>query len=244
MMPLIVSLVLAQASFYTQEEAQAIVTAANEAYAREDYARATEGLTKLLERGVGGADVLYNLGTVYLAAGKLGEAVLYLERARRLAPAEDIEANLALARARQLDQVVGATAEEPFVQRLAHGVPSALAGWTLLSSWVLGFVSLAGLWMTRRKVLFGFAMAAAFAVAAASGSVVLAQVYVEQFIHEGVVVAQELRALEQPADSSRVAFEVHAGLKVRLLDDSGSFVRIRLPNGLEGWASRDGVARL
>ena len=57
-------------------------------------------------------------------------------------------------------------------------------------------------------------------------------------------MAPALQARDLPREGGKVVFEVHAGLKIRLLDESGKFVRIRLPNGLEGWADRDGVAAL
>jgi hypothetical protein len=51
-------------------------------------------------------------------------------------------------------------------------------------------------------------------------------------------------ARELPQPGARSIFEVHAGLKVRLLEETGRFVRIRLPNGLEGWAEREGIAEI
>jgi len=33
-------------------------------------------------------------------------------------------------------------------------------------------------------------------------------------------------------------------LKVRIMEESGKFVRIRLPNNLEGWTEREGVVEL
>jgi tetratricopeptide (TPR) repeat protein len=94
-------------NYYTPQEAQEIFSRAGEAYYREDYPAAKQEYLKLLSHGFGGSDVLYNLGTTCLNQGDLGEAVLYLERARRLGGSTpDIEANLAVARSRQLDQVV------------------------------------------------------------------------------------------------------------------------------------------
>src|SRR5688572_595842 len=106
MMTVLVLAVLAQ-SYYTPEEAKSVFSQASQAYARGDLSAAADGFQKLLDHGMGGPEVLFNRGTVALAQGDLGHAVLHLERARRADPAsEDIEANLAVARSRQLDQVV------------------------------------------------------------------------------------------------------------------------------------------
>ncbi|HME92390.1 MAG TPA: SH3 domain-containing protein, partial [Myxococcaceae bacterium] len=135
---LILASVLSQ-DYYTPQESQAVFQQANQAYDREDYASAKQAYQQLLAHGFEGADILFNLGTTCLAAGDLGEAVLYLERARRAGgSAADIDGNLALARSRQLDQVVGG-AEEPFLQRLVAATSSELAAWSFLIAWVGGF---------------------------------------------------------------------------------------------------------
>src|SRR5712664_3143332 len=129
---------LAQSSYYTPDEAQSLFSQSNDAYDREDYASAQEGYQKLLDHGFGGADVLFNLGTTFLAQGDLGAAVLYLERARRAgSSAPDVDANLAVARSKQLDQVVGGPAEEPFLQRVVAAFSSDAVAWLFLATWDL-----------------------------------------------------------------------------------------------------------
>lgn len=243
---LLAAALLAQ-GYYTPEEAQAVFAQANEAYYQEDYDAAVGGYQKLLERGYGGPDLLYNLGTAHLAKNDLGHAVLFLERARREGgDTDDIEANLALARSRQLDQVVGAQAEEPFLTRLTAATNGRAASWFFLGAWLVFFAAL---------LLFRFqppgrrgwtvvALLAALALAIPSGGVLAAHVYAASAIAEGVIVAGTARAREFPKESANVSFEVHAGLKVRVFETSGRYVRIRLPNGLEGWTQADAVAPL
>jgi hypothetical protein len=232
---------------YTPEEAQAVFTQANEAYAREEYKAAQEGYEKLLSHGQGGPDVQYNLGTTYLAQGDLGRAVLALERAwAQGGRAPDLEANLALARARQVDKVVGATVEEDFLSRVVRATPGSLVGWVFLSAWALGFgllVLFRYLTPGRRTwaaVLAGLALT----VSVPAGALLAAHVWIHQTVHEAVVLAPTLVAREFPRGEAKVLFEVHAGLKVRLLEETGRYVRIRLPNGLEGWTEREGVAEI
>lgn len=234
-------------SYYTPEEAQALFTQANEAYAREDYKAAQEGYQKLLAHGQGGADVQYNLGTTYLAQGDLGRAMLALERAwKEGGRAPDLEANLALARARQVDKVEGATVEEDFLTRVVHATSPSAVSWGFLGAWVLGFGLLVLFRFLKpgRRAWAAVLAGLALTVAVPSGALLAAHVWVHDTVREAVVLAPKLVAREFPRGEAKVLFEVHAGLKVRLLEDTGRYVRLRLPNGLEGWAEREGVEQL
>jgi hypothetical protein len=233
--------------YYTPEEAQALFTQANEAYAREDYKAAQEGYEKLLSHGQGGPDVQYNLGTTYLAQGDLGRAVLALERAwKEGGRAPDLEANLALARARQVDKVEGATLEEEFLTRVVRATPGALAGWVFLGTWVagLGLLVLFRFLTPGRRTWAAVLAGLSLTVALPAGALLGAHVWVHQTVHEAVVLAPTLVAREFPRGEAKVLFEIHSGLKVRLLEETGRYVRIRLPNGLEGWAEREGMAEI
>jgi tetratricopeptide (TPR) repeat protein len=139
---LLLTLLLAQdpqVGRYTPAEAQALFNEASEAYSRQDFATAQARYEQLINAGMGGPAVLYNLGTTHLAANQLGPAVLYLERARAMSHDEDIGANLAQARQKQGDQVVGAKTAEPFAQRLAGAMNVQAVAGTFLAMWYLGF---------------------------------------------------------------------------------------------------------
>jgi len=237
--------VLAQ-NYYTPQEAQEIFNRAGEAYYREDYPAAKEEYLKLLSHGFGGSDVLYNLGTTCLNQGDLGDAVLHLERARRLGGStSDIEANLAVARSRQLDQVVGSS-DELFVERLAHAVRERAVGVAFVLTWGLGFLVLllARSVSGRRQVVGRAAAALLLLVATFCGSLLLVRAYVGATYTDAVVTAKTLPAREFPEAIGKISFEIHSGLKVRVLEASGRYVRIRLPNGLEGWADREGISTI
>lgn len=234
-------------SFYTPDEARQLLLQGASAYEQADYDRAIELWNRLVERGYGGADVLYNLGTAALRKDDLGQAVLYLERARRAGgDGDDLLSNLALARARQADEVVGAGAGETFLERLALATPRDLFVWAFLAFWLGGFtfVFLFRALKPGRRTWAGVLAGTLLVLAIPTGGVVAAHVFVAERIHSGVVTIPTLQARELPTGVSRVSFEVHAGLKVRLLETEGRYVRIRLPNGLVGWAEREGITRI
>ncbi len=240
----LVGIALAQ-GYYTPQEAQSVFSQANEAYSREDYAAAREGYLKLLSHGFGGADVLYNLGTACLGQGDIGQAVLYLEKARRLSGSSpDIEANLSLAKSKQLDQVVGIQSEDSFWLRVAHATSQRAAGWIFLATWVSAFAVL--FWARRiaGRTMAPILGALLLVLSLGAGAVLAAHAYVRESLTEAVVVAKTLPAREFPKEVGKVSFEVHSGLKVHVLEASGKFVKIRLPNGLEGWTEKEGISTI
>lgn len=226
---------------YTPQEAQALFVEANDAYYKRDLATAKARYQKLLEAGLGGADLLFNLGTAHLAAGELGPAVLYLERARRLSDDDDIEANLALARKQQVDQVVGEDNALPFTWRLADAVNEPAVSIAFLVTWWLGFAAL--VWWRRAggALLPGLAAGALLTAGLVLGGLVATHAWVRRSVVEAVVIAPVVQVREFPGDGARTSFEVHAGLKVRVMESSGAWARVRLPNALEGWAPREAL---
>ena len=243
MISLMLALTLAQ---YTPQEAQALFVEGNDAYYRGEYAAAQARYEKLLQAGLGGPDVLFNLGTTHLAANQLGPAMLYLERAARLTDDDDIGANLAVAKQRQVDQVVGAEATSaPFTQRVAEAIDERLVAIAFLITWWLGF---ALVWLTWRRegarLIPGLLAALLLSVGAVLGGALVVTSNVRATVEEAIVMPEVSKVHEFPGDNAKVSFEVHAGLKVRIMEVSGRYARIRLPNALEGWTEKEGLVSL
>lgn len=243
MISLVLALTLAQ---YTPQEAQSLFVEGNDAYYKGEFATAKERYQKLLQAGLGGPDVLFNLGTTHLAAGELGPAILYLERAHRLADEDDIGANLAVARQRQVDQVVGEEAAVPFTQRLADATDERVVGLAFLVTWWLGFLLA---WLAWRRepgsrVLLGLVSGLFLLVGTALGGTLAVHAWVRSTVIEAIVMPDAAAVREYPGESAKVSFEVHAGLKVRIMETSGRYARVRLPNALEGWTEKEGLVSL
>ncbi len=239
MIALVIAAALAQ-SYYTPEEASALFAEGNAAATAGDSERATAAWEKLIAHGHRNADVFYNLGTTALQAGDLGHAVLNLERAHRVQRADDIEANLAAARRKQLDQIVGSEGGEPFHLRLASALNMTLVGqFTIGAAWVW---LLLVVWYARtapgRRLWPALAASFVFLLSAVGASLVAIAWSAANEGKDAVVLVPVTQVRKAPEEKAAVSFEVHAGLKVRLVEESGNFVRIRLPNGLEGWTEK------
>lgn len=223
---------------YTQAEAQSLFAEANTAHASGDYATAQARLEKLVASGMGGADVLYNLGTAYLNQGQLGPAALYLERAKRAGGGRDIDFNLSLVRDRQGDSVIGAANATPFTQRLAEATDERTVTVAAVLTWWGAFA----FWWAWRAVrryrgallagtILAFTAAFVLAVAAINAG------WVRSHVVEAIVMVPDVKVFDLPQALGKASFEMHAGLKVRVMESTNGFTRIRLPNAVEGWAT-------
>ena len=163
-----------------------------------------------------------------------------------IAPQGHDRANLAVARQRQVDQVVGEEGAVPFTQRLADATDEHLVGIAFLLTWWLGF---ALLWLTWRndpgsRVVPGLVSALVLLGGTLLGATLAVHARVRATVEEAVVIPEAARVREFPGDTARVSFEVHSGLKVRIMETSGRYVRVRLPNALEGWTEKEGLVSL
>jgi tetratricopeptide (TPR) repeat protein len=216
----------------------------NEVYRQGQYLQAREQYLGVVEAGVRDPQVYYNLGNACFKAGRLGEAVLWYERALRLAPRDaDISANLRFAQQRRADQT-GEGAEQwlgefylfPTLDELslAFGffflTACALGGWRL---WRRDWATWWRLWL--------FVASACLAVVA--GAYLGARLY-GQAQAQVVVLAAEVTARSAPDLKETAVFVVHEGTCLLLARSEGGWVLVRLPSGPGGWVPAEAVEQI
>lgn len=248
---LLAAAVFLAASSARAETVQGSYEQALKAYYAGKYELAVEQLERLVVLPLHDEELFYNLGNAYYRWGKLGHAIYNYERALARAPDfEDASFNLALAR-RQADRRVkdvlkGAT-EEPLWS-------SAVKAWSLDSWWSLVIALwwlVLGLTHALRRVGHGPARAAIVALNGmfallllVAGLALASRIRLVSAAPEGIILSDRVAAREGPDPSARETFKFHAGLKVRVKDESAGWARVRLPNGLEGWVERRAVGVL
>lgn len=209
----------------------------HEAWQAGEYAQAATAYAQLADEGFESADLFFNLGTSHLRAGRRGEAILWFERALKLDPHDgDVAFNLAEAQKGNIDKVVGAREEASFVERVGERVPGKTVGGAFAALWVLAF----GAFVLRRVAPRGRGALLGVGLASALGALVSATLLWTVWWHRtharyAVVTARSTPVREGPAKDFRSAFEIHEGLKVRVVKEADGFLRVRLPNGTEGW---------
>ena len=100
---------------------------ANTAYINADYHRAIDAYRQLLLRGYASDKLYYNLANAYFKVGRYGKAILFYNRALRLAPGDaDIRYNLDVANTFTKDKI--AVVPEFFLKGWVRSVRTSL-GW-------------------------------------------------------------------------------------------------------------------
>lgn len=225
----------------------------NDAYLRGDIAAAVTAYEQLDRSGIASPELMYNLGNAYYRQGQLGRAIWAWERALDLDPgAEDARYNLAQARkvvARRVQDKIEGADRDPLWIRVVTQLPLAAETWLFLGLWVSLFLAL-GLRLRARRSA-GSDNAAAWGVTAGilgviaglAGALLVGRMALERMPF-AVVLGDQVAVKEGADPNYRTTFDVHAGLRVRVLDRDQDWLRIRLANGLEGWVRDRDVGAL
>jgi hypothetical protein len=209
--------------------------AANQLLAAGDAAAAAQAYEALLAEGLESPALHVNLGAARVREGRRGAAVASFLRALRLDPLDaDARANLAALRAR------GGVAvpDPPLLARVVERTPDGAAAAAFLAGWLALFALLALRQRSRgtpRAALLAAAAAAAL-VAAAGAALVLAR-DAELRAPRAVVVTDGAGLRDGPEAALRPSRALREGTVVLVVAGSGDAVRIRLPDGGEGFVS-------
>lgn len=242
----------------------------NALYEQGNYHGAIEQYTSLLDAGVMDKDLYYNLANSYYKNDDFGRAVLFYERARRLAPRDrDVRENLALVRSQLRDKQF-VREQTRLVRAMAwlHDNLNAkemtlLGSLCYLSLCLLGivfvfrdsppvsaayrwlsFVSpgrLVGLTKTQDLLL---ALVVVSLLFVSTGSSAYRKTGQENGRRVAVVVESEAAVFSGPMVETTLQFKIHEGTLVRIREERNAWVRINLPGGLSGWVSASAVERV
>jgi len=204
------------------------------------FEEAAETYGMALAYGIENEILHYNLGNALFRIGRLGPAILEYERALLLAPGdEDIRANLAFARAQAAD--APPEEEESPLALLADWLRrpgingAAVAG---LAVYLLAAAALATSLLRRgrrgTRRLLALAVAA-FLLALPPALVVAVQGSEREWDERAVLLVPRAEARSGPAESNPLLFTVHEGTTVTIHDQREGWIRISLPDGLNGW---------
>ena len=231
----------AEAQASGEQTAEQLWNKANTAYINGDFHAAADTYEELLSRGVSSMKLYYNLGNAYFKDYRIGKAILYYNRALRLAPGnDDIRYNLSVAEARTKDNIedIPEFFFVTWMRDIRHMM--GCTAWSLLSLALLAcmlglfLVYLLAQRISLRKAGF-YGTLAMLLVFVASTSFAVTERRELLDSTEAVVMSSSVSVKSSPDKASTDLFVLHEGTKVRTVSELGDWREIVIADGKKGW---------
>jgi tetratricopeptide (TPR) repeat protein len=222
----------------------------NTFYREGRYDQAAGTYEAILKQGLASSSLYFNIGNCYYRMGKIAPAILAYERALRLQPNDvDIKHNLDLVNLKTLDRI------EPlpeiffidWLRSFSAVVPLHTTTRLFAACWLLLFAGLSMLYLLTNPAVLRFLRG--LSITSALALIPLVIVLVTQVVDSGnrtdaIVTTSVVTAKTSPDAQSLDAFVAHEGLKVKLSDAVGEWMKIVLPDGKVGWIRSEDCERI
>jgi tetratricopeptide (TPR) repeat protein len=217
------------------------LTKAQKAYDTKKYKEAIEAYQKLIKDGYKSYQLYFNLGNAYYRNNELGRAIYYYELARKVEPNdEDIRINLGIASSKTIDKID--SKENFFISAVKTNLLSSLStsAWAWLSIFCISFAAILFfvfvnsemILLKRIAFLASSILVVAFLISYFLGYSALKDRYENKF---AIILTNEIKILNEPTLTAKSKFILHEGTKIRVIENNGDWLLIKLDNGNEGW---------
>lgn len=223
---------------------------AAKAYNQKQYPEAIALYGKIISNGNESYSLYYNLGNAYFRNNENAQAVLFYEKALKLAPNnEDIKHNIEVVNSKLIDKVE--MVPELFYKRwwkqilnmMDIDILATLNILLITFALILIAVYIAVSNLLIRKISFwtGIALFLFFSIGVAAASQ-RNHYLTEQ--HEAIIFIQNVNIKSSPDENSKDIFVLHEGTKVKLLDVVAEWQEIRIANGSTGWIKTSDIRKI
>jgi Tetratricopeptide repeat len=222
----------------------------NDLYRAGKYQEAAKEYEGIIKQGKFSAELYFNLGNAYYRDGQLTRAILSYERAAQLHPNDpDIQHNLKLTYLKTVDRIEAVP--DMFLIQWMHSlgsiVPSETIRVVFIVSWILLFGSLATMYLVLRPGILRLTRILFFGsciFVALCGVMLGIQSFRDTAQDKAIIIAQTVTAKSSPDAKAVDAFVIHEGVKVKLTDAVGDWVKVTLADGKIGWIPVDQCERI
>ncbi len=222
---------------------------ANSMYEKREYQKALEEYSKALEPGIENWQSYYNMGNCYFKLGKLGRAILYYEKARRLMPQDsDLKANLNYANSLLTPSAMDMPRKNPIVTLIK--APFKDFSLNSITTFALGayFLFIIMQIVVIINPALGKKTRAAYAllllIFAASTGAFAIRYYDEEILRRGIVVEKGTECKYEPIDKSTTFYKLQEGDEVSVMKTRDGWRQIKRIDGKVGWVRQDAVAEI
>ncbi len=229
--------------------AEVLVVEARQAYAAGEHQEALL-LFDSVRTAYTSAGLLHNIANCHFKLDNIPQAILFYERALRLAPgADDIRMNLELARSFVVDRVneMPRFSFESTLRDMLGGGDIDQWARRAIWIWIIALGLFAGAWAARnglqRRILISLGTLALIGTFA---SVSLAYLRYADLNDdsEAIILSPALEVRSEPHNGGAILFVLHKGTKVTILDQVDDHLEVSLLNGSVGWVPSSALERI
>ncbi|MDO4880038.1 MAG: tetratricopeptide repeat protein [Capnocytophaga sp.] len=223
---------------------------AEEFYNNGNYEEAIDNYHRILNTKKESAELYFNLANAYYKKGEIANSIYYYEKATALSPEDlDIKNNLQYAQQMVLDNIH--PLPKVWTQRVIEKISrlNSANGWGVCA--VLGMIAFVGSFLCYyfsrkvfRKRLFFTIMV--FCVIFSVGSFFLGD-SVKSYLHNqqyAILFEKEVKFYEEPNVNSKETFILHEGVKVKIIETSDNWLKIKVADGRIGWTTKNTLRKL
>lgn len=223
------------------KEAEKTLLKANAAYADNNFNKASQLYDSLINLGYFSANVHYNLGNALYKQNRIAEAILHYEKSLKLDPGmKDAEHNLKLANLKTVDKIE--SIPDLFIVHWWKNLLNVFHAdeWASFAVILLFFALLGGIIYLFAPIKSlkkaGFFLALTLVLMCIFTWVLAAshKAYIQNST-EAIIMTPTINVNSSPTRGSTKLFVLHQGTKVAVKDEKDEWIKIRIPNGNEGW---------
>ena len=220
---------------------------ANRSFQKAQYADAINGYKSLIRKGINDPDVYYNLGNALYKVNQVANAILHYERALAIDPhhrdaAKNLYLALLKAKVNQRAESAGLVREPSLWRRLVGLFSVDEAAWIFISLYLVLFILLFLRRWLRPGVLragLGYGSVSILIITLLAGGGLAYHIYEYETVEYAVIMDKDapvFRVLKGKRKSTGKSLPM--GLKVRILEESEAWAKVRTSSGVTGWIER------
>jgi tetratricopeptide (TPR) repeat protein len=222
----------------------------NKAYNLSAYEEAITNYKLVLEAELHSSELYFNLANSYYKIGEVGESVFYFEKAKLLDPDnKDIQTNLQFAQNMSLDAIE--FLPKSLLSELIDSVTSLFSvdNWSkilIVISYLLSLLFV--LYLLNKSTFWKRLYFSSFCLLLIIFFTIFSLTYSQDKEitnqRSGIIFDTQINIWGEPNERSEVLFVLHEGTKVEVIDALGTWNKIKIVNGSEGWVESSSLRML
>lgn len=231
------------------QKPEELLAKANTLYNESAYDSAAVIYESIINKGYSSATIYYNLGNTYYKLRNYPLAIYYYEKSLKLDPKnEDTKHNIEIAKVFISDKIE--SVPEFFVKTWLKNISNtfSIGTWSIITLVVFGIllICLFFYFTTRTRIVkksMFFASLLMIILTISSFCISTKKYNYIKSHNEGIIITPTITVKSSPSSTSVDLFVLHEGSKVKILDTTDNWDKIKIANGSVGWLPSSTIIR-